>query len=131
MSSFAVGYSMKKKAKKCAEGGEVFHDEEEASGDAPKPKASVAHNHAAEVEDEDMVGRILKKRQFAKGGVVANSTVETADEQSAEFDDLVLDDELEPHFPEGGNEHGGPAEDHEGEDMVKRILKKQHNPRPA
>lgn len=102
---------------KMAEGG--FVEEEKASGFS-----------------DDMVDRIMS-HQYSKGGEVANDTAPVADSESAEYDDLVKDDDLE--FSEtganSGDEIGDAAEDEDEKDMVSRIMKsrskKDRLPRPA
>lgn len=69
-----------------------------------------------------MVDRIMKKRCYSEGGMVANESDQAeADEMPAEFDDLALDDHLE------GHEHAdGPGSDINQEgDMIDRIMRKR------
>lgn len=115
-----------------ADGG--FVGEEEESGYEEMPAEHEKMNHAAEMEDEDMISRIMHQR-YSKGGMVANDTQELADFEENEFDDLVKDDHLEFHETgaNSGDEDGDEKVVEDGEDMVGRIMKKrkQHNPRPA
>lgn len=97
--SFAAAYGVKKRAGKsygveCSEGGMVE-------------------------DDADMIAKILHKRkQYSMGGMVANDTPPIADSMPAQYDDLVLRDDLEDTSGPG-NEIGGPAED---TDVVSKIL---------
>lgn len=83
-------------------------------------------------KDADMIARIMHKRkEYSEGGMVANDVgVAEADKLPAEYDDLVLRDELDGSQPEDSNEHG----DELPEDMVSRVMlkkKKDRMPRPA
>jgi hypothetical protein len=117
-----------------AKGG--FVEEEEEAGYEALPEEHEHENEAAMHEDADMIARIMHKRkEYSKGGMVANDVgVADADHDSAEFDDLVLRDDLEDNSS-AGNEHGNAAEDHDQEDIISRILrsqrKKDRMPRPA
>lgn len=107
-----------------AEGGEV----DEMGEYDPMPE----ENESANMEDADMIARIMHKRnQYAKGGEVANDVgVAEADKLPAEFDDLVLDDNLEDDSGAGNEEGDSRVHD----DMVDRIMlkkKKDKLPRPA
>jgi hypothetical protein len=82
-----------------------------------------------EVDDCDMVGRVMKKRQgYSEGGKVANedsgnsrsSNDEVADAKTNEFDDLALDDDLEFHDTP---ENSGDEDD--DDDFVGKIMKKR------
>lgn len=111
-----------------AHGGEVDEMGEYDPIQNPMPE----ENESANMEDADMIARIMHKRnQYAKGGEVANDVgVSEADKLPAEFDDLVLDDSLEDDSG-AGNEIGD-ARVHD--DMVDRIMlkkKKDKLPRPA
>jgi hypothetical protein len=95
-------------------------------------------SHQSEAHEEDMVGRIMKKREhmYSKGGRVANDTPITAGFQSNDFDDLAHRDDLEFSYTgaNSGDELGNKQEDEDRHDIVARIMKKrarQHNPRPA
>ncbi len=84
-------------------------------------------------DDDDMVDRIMLKR-MAAGGVIANDDEPEADAESADFDDLVEDDQLEGEYP-GSQEIGDEREDDDRKDIVGRIMrsrsKKDRMPRPA
>ena len=94
------------------------------------------------MKEDDIVQRIMEshKNMMAKGGVVANGGDDDldrmADGDPNNFDDLALDDHLEPSF-EGkpGNEVGDDAESEDRSDIVSRVhkswKKKDRNPRPA
>lgn len=106
--SFGMAYATKKRNAKCmARGGEVEHPD-------------AVHN-AAGTEDADMIARILHKRkEYSKGGMVANDVgVAEADEAPAEFDDLVLRDDLEEHYTAAN------SGDELGEDAVSRAMKRR------
>ena len=88
----------------------------------------ITDNEQDEAHMEDMVGRIMKKRQqhFSEGGRVANRTnIDTADHDPAQFDDLVLRDDLESSYTgaNSGDELGNEQEDHDREDIVARIMR--------
>jgi hypothetical protein len=113
--SLAMAYSTKKRqgngAKMCAEGGEIGN---------------------ADMHDADMIARIMHKRkEYAKGGVVANDVgVSEADKLPAEFDDLELDDHLED------TEHASDeiGDDRVHDDAIDRVMmkrKKDRMPRPT
>lgn len=139
--SMALKYGMQKRAKKAA-GGECsgpdcegcsspkcmakggFVEEEEASG----------YEEAPEQEDEDMIGRIMKKRKMAKGGVVEP----VADFESNDFD--VLDknpapDDADYTGANSGDELGNAELDENDRDLIGRIMrsraKRDRMPRPA
>ncbi len=123
--SFATGYAMKKRAKKShpmdmeadcmAEGGEAVASDDE--------------------QDADMIARIVsKRREYSKGGMVANDTPPLADSLPADYDDLALRDDLEDDSS-AGNEIGDEALDKSDEDVVSKVMssrkKKDKLPRPA
>lgn len=92
-----------------------------------------------EMDDDDLVMRIMKKR-YSEGGMVANDTGEgqSADEMPNQFDDLVLRDDLESTYGDDDNSGdmlGNEQEDEDRKDIVSRIMKSQKkkdkNPRPA
>lgn len=95
------------------------------------------HGEQSMSHEEDMVGRIMKKRQhmYSKGGMVANDTPPEADFDENEFDDLVKDDHLEGHNT--GADEGdelGDEYDADHDDMVAKVMmkrRKQRNPNPA
>jgi hypothetical protein len=131
-----------KKPNLYAEGGDVCEcgtpgcprcDDDAAS----KPTAiSGGYAEGGEVDDDDLVGRIMKRR-MSEGGKVANETPETADFDDNEFDDLVLRDDLEEHYTgkNSGDEIGDKAVEDEDDDIVSRAMrsrsKKDKLPRPA
>lgn len=109
--AYATKKHQGKGAKMCAEGGEIGN---------------------ADMQDADMIARIMHKRkEYAMGGEVANDVgVSEADKLPAEFDDLVLDDNLEDDSG-AGNEIG---DERVSDDPVDRIMmkkKKDRMPRPA
>ena len=137
--SFGMAYMTKKRGKKMcdggkamAEGGEVAEEAEYDPTQNPMPK----DNEAANMEDADMIARIMHKRKmYSKGGQVSNDVgVAEADKLPAEYDDLVLrDDDLS-----GADYTGENSGDMDGstvsDDPVDRIMmkkKKDRMPRPA
>lgn len=124
----------------CAEGGEVdsFESQDKAfSQDLAKQKARheftkqsleigedveashLSHGGMADHEqDADMIARIMHKRkEYSQGGMVANDVgIAEADKLPAEYDDLVLRDDLE--------DDSGPGNEI-GEDVVSRIMKRK------
>lgn len=127
-----VADSMKKAFGSYSDGG--FVHEEEASGYEKMPEEYAGDE---ESEDEDRVGRIMRKRHYSKGGRVANETPIKADFEENQFDDLAKDDDLEFHETgaNSGDELGDEQEDDDRRDIVKRIMKsrskKDRMPRPA
>jgi hypothetical protein len=96
-------------------------------------------SHQTEDHEDDMVGRIMKKRQqmYSEGGKVANQDKEITGDMPNEFDDLHLRDDLESSYTgsNSGDELGNDQEDEDRNDIVSRIMrsraKKDRNPRPA
>lgn len=128
--SLAIAYSMGKR-KKMAAGGEM------ASGYESMPEARDEENEAAMSEDEDMIDRIMRKR-MSEGGKVANETEPMADGMPAEFDDLVLRDDLSSSYGKddnSGDALGNSEEDADREDIVARVMRSRAKggrmPRPA
>lgn len=153
MSDFAMKYAMKKRM---AKGGMCKHNSMECPechggmmseggmADAKDEYDPMQHpmpvdNMAAEMEDEDMIGRIMNKRmvKMSEGGKVANKDEIVADLEPNEFDDLAKDDDLEFHDTgaNSGDEVGDDQEDMDRRDVVSRIMrsraKKDRMPRPA
>ncbi len=90
--------------------------------------------HGGDIEGEDMVGRIMRKRQhmYSHGGEVANDDhpFEYEFEEPNNFDDLARRDELSFHDT-GKNSGDELGDDRVHDDLVDRIMlkrKKQHNP---
>ncbi len=89
-------------------------------------------------EGVDMVGKIMRKR-FSKGGRVANDVGDgaSADLKENQFDDLVLDDDLDSSYTgeDSGDELGNEQEDEDRRDIVSAIMKsrkkKDRMPSPA
>ncbi len=127
--SLSTAYGMKKRmGKKMAFGGEA---EEEPEGMFGMPKiggedsAFADGGEVADMQDADMIARIVhKRREYSKGGMVANDTGtgQEADKLPNQFDDLVLRDDLEDTAP-AGNEIGDESVDDEGDDIVGKIMK--------
>jgi hypothetical protein len=124
--SLAISYNMKKKARKMAEGGVIQPIDAPEPGHEPLP----AEDH----ESDDMVSRVMKKRMYSKGGMIANedsgesasSPDEMAKDQPNEFDDLALRDDLSFSYTDenSGDEHGSKLNQEE-DDMISRIMRKR------
>lgn len=99
-------------------------------------KTGVDASYQTEDRALDMIGKIMESRKgYSEGGMVANDVgVAEADKLPAEYDDLVLRDDLEDTSGPG-NEIGDEALDEEDADVVSQIMrsrkKKDRNPRPA
>lgn len=156
MSNMAIKYAMMKKAKKMAKGGMVDDGHqsdctehcavpcdvhEMASGYMEHEGDDVKHNSAAMSEDEDMVGRIMSKRNmYSKGGMVANGGEDDLDEMADgkpnNFDDLALRDDLEFSYDgkNSGDHLGNEQLDEDDSDMIAKIMrsraKKDRLPNP-
>lgn len=89
-----------------------------------------------EVEDGDMVDRIMRKK-YSEGGMVANDDKVLADFLPNEFDELAKDDDLDFSYTgaNSGDEIGNEQEDEDRRDIVARIMrsraKRDRMPRPA
>ena len=93
-----------------AEGGQITDNEQDSS------------------HEMDMVGRIMKQRQqmYSEGGRIANETdVDSAKKMPAQYDDLVLRDDLESSSDgaNNGDMLGNEQEDEDRKDIVSRIMK--------
>lgn len=121
----SVSDSFKSAVQSYAEGGEAGAMEEDDMEFNQKP---VDMKESTEDADDDLVMRIMHKR-YSKGGQVANDTGngEIADEMPNQFDDLVLDDDLDSSYGEddnAGDELGNKQEDEDRADLVDRIMLK-------
>lgn len=132
--SLAVAYAMKRKAKKMAKGG--MADEMESGYVEHKGDEKKADDMAMEEDDQmdDMASRIVAKH-YSKGGQVANDVgIAEADKLPAEYDDLVLRDDLEPGA-EASDEIGDEAQDERDRDIIVRVMRSRAKgdrmPRPA
>lgn len=127
---FMEGYK-----KPMAKGGSV-HEDEMMTGYEAMPKEHEMMNHEAEMEDNDMIDRIMAQR-YSEGGKVANDVEPEADEEPAQYDELAKDDDIEFHYTgaNSGDELGDEEEDEDRHDIVSRIMKqrkmKGKMPRPA
>lgn len=110
-------------------------DKKKAHGGMIEPD----HGEQSDEQMLDMVGHIMKKH-YSKGGQVANDVgIAEADEEPAEYDDLVLrDDDMEDADYTGensGDEIGNEGEDERRRDIIARIMhsrsKRDRMPRPA
>ena len=114
---------------------EVHHDRmNELKKMRGKDRKYLAEGGEVHEDDDDMVDRIVMLKRMAEGGVIANDDEPEADAESADFDDLVEDDQLEGEYP-GSQEIGDEREDDDRKDVVSRIMrsrsKKDRMPRPA
>lgn len=109
-------------------------------GDAKERMAlnEAQYPNTNEMHDEEFNRNLLEDAPaYSKGGKVANADHGDADEKSAQYDDLVLRDDLESNNsgPAAGDSLGNAGEDARRMDMIDLILssrkKKDHNPRPA
>lgn len=137
--SVAIAYAMQRKGKKKAHGGYMadggfIEEEEEKSGYRPLPHEQPEMNERAEEEDDDMIGQIMreKRKMYSEGGRVANQEHGQDDEDLAgfspnEFDDLVLDDDLDQHYTgaNSGDEIGNAREDEDQDDMIRQIMREK------
>lgn len=130
--SLGTAYAIKKRGQKCmAKGGMVDLKEQDSipSGgmESEKDSAPAAQEESkpsmfgmakgGEVSGLDMIHKIMEKH-YSHGGMVANDVGEAAaDKLPAEYDDLVLRDDLEDDSG-AGNEKGA-------SDMVDNIMKKR------
>lgn len=133
--SFGAAYAVKKRGKKCMARGGDMEPEHMAEGGMIESE----HGEQSDEQMLDMVGHIMKKH-YSKGGQVANDVgIAEADEEPAEYDDLVLrDDDMEDADYTGensGDEIGNEGEDERRRDIIARIMhsrsKRDRMPRPA
>jgi hypothetical protein len=135
--SLAIAYAMKKKAmehkaRRGEMGSGMGHYAEGGMQDECKDCMSGhcdVHDHDMLEDDDDIVDRIMRKglKKMSEGGRVANEDHGEDDEYLAdfspnEFDDLSLNDDLEPHYKE--DDYGDDMGDDEEDDMVNRIMRK-------
>lgn len=73
------------------------------------------------VDGDDIVSRIMHGKRMSMGGRVANESEPEADFEPNDFDDLVLDDNLDADYKEDGP--GDEREDMDRHDIVSRIMK--------
>lgn len=158
--ALTIAYSMKRKAKKMAAGGEM------ESGYLSMPKEHEIHNESAINEDDkslnqymshggDIVQHIMEKRKMAQGGMIEHEDIHhpgavvadegedelshMADGKENDFDylstgDHELDDSSSNSGSADGDELGDHQEDEDRHNIVAMIMKKrkkQHNPNPA
>jgi hypothetical protein len=115
--SFATKYAMQKRGGECS-----------ACGGKGCKMCHGGYAEGGEVEDDDIVGSIMRKRK---------GTFE--DEPTADFEDadysLPDDDHADAEYTDknSGDEDGEPHEDMDDEDVVTHIMRKrrERNPRPA
>jgi hypothetical protein len=110
------------------------HGEEEQGpyGTMMAEGGQITDNWQSDDHEMDMVGRIMKQRQmhYSEGGKVANQEHGEMDDGLAgfkqnEFDDLVLDDDLDFEYTgaNSGDELGDTREDDDRRDIVSRVMK--------
>lgn len=87
---------------------------------------------------QDIVARIMARRQYSQGGKVANEDKRLAGQRPDEFDDLVLRDDLSSSYGKddnSGDELGNEGEDKRRRDIISRVMemkrKKDRLPSPA
>lgn len=95
-----------------------------------------AHGGMMMEQGMDRVSRVMQKR-MSMGGRVANDTQPMADDEPAEYDDLVLRDDLESSYTgkNSGDYLSDEQEDMDRKDIVSRVMRsrkfKDKMPRPA
>lgn len=144
--SLPIAYAMKRK--KMAKGGMVDSarrkaqhniDDNDAHLIAPMTAEEAAErmDDYQSTSDDGIVDRIMKKRGYAQGGLVANEPGEKAGEKSADFDYLSvgdLDDSSTNSGASSGDFLGNEQEDQDRKDIVALIMRKrakQQNPSPV
>lgn len=133
--SLAIAYSMKRKAKKMAMGGDPDMTE-----DSPVESDLMDHKKMAnetEAENHDLVDSIMKKRGYSEGGMIANEQEQITDDMPNNFDDLSLRDDLESSYGDddnSGDSLGNEQLSEDEHDMISRIMrsraKKDRLPNP-
>lgn len=143
--SLAIAYAQKRKRmskggavreddKMMADGGEVLHnDDEMLPGDHDPVARIMAKRAKEEASQADIPANV--SGSYSEGGEVANEDDRVVDEESAEYDDLPLDDDLSFSYTgdNSGDMDGDTKELDMDDDIISRIMRmrKQHNPRPA
>lgn len=130
-----VGHIMKKRAKMFAEGGDTDDSTSEPDPSPAPTKRPVVDPDKAKsfsnafdnnfADGGDVVSSIMKKRGSTPGAK-ANEAGITADFEPNEFDDMVLDDNLDDFHDTGansGDELGDHQEDEDRRDIVASIMK--------
>lgn len=123
--------------KQYSEGGEVQDD----TGAGQDVNAEAIRN-AGQGQDPDAEknrnsGQGQDPKYYSRGGKVSNRTPVAADFEPNQFDDLVLDDDMDFSYTgdNSGDEIGNEQEDEDRHDIVSRMMKssrkKDRNPRPA
>lgn len=84
---------------------------------------------------DELFDKMMADR-YSMGGKVSNDSAPTADDLPAEYDYLVLNDDLEEHYTgaNSGDELGSEEETKRRNQIVAEVMmkrRKQHNPRPA
>jgi hypothetical protein len=118
--------------------GQHGEDEEGPQGTRMAEGGQITDNYQDAEPPSDMVGRIMAQRQrmYSEGGRVANDSKITAGFKPAQYDDLVLRDDLEStnSGAADGDYLGDEREDMDRKDMVSRIMasrkKKDRLPNP-
>ena len=134
--------SMRGKDRKyLAEGGEAYHEDGPVLNPHKTKKFmdafSSTYAEGGDVDD-DMIHAIMKKRGNTDGAM-ANEDGPIADSEEAEYDDMVLDDNMghkaDYTGENSGDYDGDMQEDEDRHDIVKSIMKsrrlKDKMPRPA
>src|ERR1019366_3899741 len=148
--SLAIAYSVKRKGRKMAKGGQVppqdeprmeqEHDEPMDEPAEPKTSVSPESTDASKMpspkrhpmEDEEAIAKIMLENRLAKGGMVSDTSEVNApesyeDDEYAPNNDAFLsdegDDEYSTSHPTMDNEEGHQEDDQQKYDIVSSILK--------
>lgn len=118
------------------EGGDV-EESLEHGGDGYPDQAGIEREEN-EYGHEDFAGRVMKARNYSKGGMVANKTFPESEGKENDFDDLALRDDLESSYTDAnsGDEVGDAQEDKDRDDIISRVMRSRRktpgrNPVPA
>lgn len=116
-------------------------DDETGPTGSRMAKGGFIGSEQSDAHEDDMVGRVMKKRQkmYSEGGKVANDDhpFEYEFEEPDQFDVLAKEDDLKSSYTgaNSGDELGNKRLDEDDEDIVSRVMrsrsKKDRNPRPA
>lgn len=86
---------------------------------------------------DELIERIMQQHAMSKGGKVANDVEPIADSESAQYDLLPKEDDLEFSYTgeNSGDEDGNAAVEDDEDELISRIMKsralKDKMPRPA
>lgn len=136
--SMAVKYAMKKRMAKAGDDSGIDEPVQVNGAYAKGGEVECGACKSGKCADHGgMVDRIMVKR-MSKGGMVANDTTgDMADSKEAQYDDLVLRDDMgsSDTGANSGDELGNAEMDENDRDLISRIMrsraKKDRLPRPA